>query len=327
MTNKVDFYAIRGYKEYQVTLRVNANLTNYCNNDCWYCNGKFSDVKKAQAHFLTKDQFRELLKFINYQDKRKIYLTIIGGEPTLNKNLPYMMRKADKELRQKNIYIVTNLLKPLSYFKTLPLRERAFEFVCSYHSHAISDYKEWFKKVDYLYENKCLNTVFLMLTEDNIDKIKEIYDKYRGKYKNIFADKPVVQAYAINQFGYTEKYKKLCEMGMFEPYNVHIDCKNEFNLTPEGTKVILSDGTNDYLNYQKYKNFYFMMCLCGIQVHANGCITRCLHDQYRRSIHVLGKKQEIKKFNLWHLCRHKLCKCDLDFPKASAKYYMEKFKK
>lgn len=317
--SNLDFYCLRDFEEFERSLRVNTNLTNYCNNNCWYCNGNFPKVQKG--FYLQKSQFSELIKFINLQEIPKIYMTLIGGEPTLNKHLPWMMNEAQSKLKNKNIYIVSNLLKSLDYFKSLPLKKRAFEFTCSFHSHAIPDYEKWFEKIDYLYEMESLGGISLMLTHKNIDIIKEVYDKYKDKYENIFVDKPIVNAFAINQFGYTDEYKKLCEDGIFEPYNVHDDCKGDWEVNE--IKVILPDGTNDNINYQNYNNFKMMMCMCGIQVHSNGFITRCLHD--RMPIHILGANQKIKKFNRWHLCKHDVCKCDLDFPKASVKYYMENF--
>ena len=317
----LDFYCLRDFEEFERSLRVNTNLTNFCNNNCWYCNGNFQNVQKK--YLLKRDQFSELIEFINFQDIRKVYMTLIGGEPTLNKDLPWMMNEANERIPKKNIYIVTNLLKSLDYFKSLPLKKRAFEFTCSFHSHAIKNYEEWFEKIDYLYEMECLSGISLMLTHKNIDIIKEVYDKYKNKYENLFVDKPIVHAFAINEFGYTDEYKKLCEDGIFEQYNVHDDCKGDWEI--EDIDVILKDGTNDRENYQAYNNFYMMMCMCGLQVHANGNITRCLHD--RAPIHRLGSGEKLKKFNRWHLCKHQICKCDLDFPKASAKYYMEHFKK
>lgn len=318
--NNLDFYCLRGLDDFQGSIRVNTNLTNFCNNDCWYCNGNFPNTKNI--YFLKKSQFSELIDFVNYQGIENVYMTLVGGEPTLNKDLPWMMNEAHKRLKRKCIYIITNLLKPLEYFKSLPLKKRRFEFTCSFHSHSIKDYEKWFEKVDYLYNQECLGSVSLMLTHKNVKLIKEVYDKYKNKYENIFSDKNVVNAFAINEFGYTEEYKKLCKDRVFEEYNVHDDCIGDWDRGE--IKVLLKDGKNDIENYYKYNCFYFMMCLCGIQVHANGNITRCLHD--RAPIHILGQNQKIKKFNKWHLCRQKICKCDLDFPKASVKYYVENFK-
>jgi len=317
--NKLEFYCLREFKDFELSLRVNTNLTNYCNNNCWYCNGNFPNVKKG--YYLSKEKFSELLNFINFQEIKKVYLTLIGGEPTLNENLPWMMNESLNKLKKKQIYVVTNLLKPLEYFKSLPLRKRGFGFTCSFHSHAVSNYKKWFEKVDYIYDMECLSGVSLMLTNLNVNIIKEIYDKYKDRYKNVFSERSVVNAFAINEFGYTDEYKELCANGIFEKYNVHDDCKGDWEIGE--VSVLLSDGTNDNKNYQKYNCFYFMMCMCGLQVHADGRITRCLHDRF--PIHILGKGNSFKKLNRWHLCKHKICKCDLDFPKASVSYYLEHF--
>lgn len=319
MENKLDYYAIRGYKKFVETAHANVTITNKCNNNCYYCNGSF-DKPRKRYDFLSGNQFSELIKLLLAQERPKISMTIIGGEPTVHKDFPHFLNEAGR-LKNSSIYIVTNLLKPYKYFESLPLK-KPLELICSYHSSGVKDDNEWFSKVDFLYEKKCLSKVFLMLTEKNIDRIKKLYDKYKGKYFKRQND--LLTVYPINEFAYGKKFKDLSDSGVFKHFSTHTDCKGTQELNSEGMKVLLSDGTNDYLNYDKYRSFYFMMCHCALAVHPDGRVTRCLHDL--APVIVLGKDKP-KKLSEWHLCRQKKCICDLEYPKCSIDYYMKHFRK
>jgi len=322
--NKLEYYAIHGYKEFVETAHANVTLTNKCNNSCYYCIGGF-DKPRKRYDFLSKNQFSELIKLLLIQERPRISMTLIGGEPTVHRDFPYFLDEAGK-LKNSYIHVVTNLLKPYEYFKSLPLKE-SFDFTCSYHSHGVKDDEEWFSKVELLYDKGCLSKVFLMLTEKNTDKIKEVYDKYKDKYLIKYSDENIVDlvtVYPINEFAYDKEFKELTDSGTFEYFNTHVDCRGDEELDSESIKVMLSDGTNDYLNYDKYRSFYFMMCHCEISVHPNGKITRCLHDIPK--VMVLGE-DEPKKLDEWILCKQKKCICDLEYPKCSVNYYMKHFKK
>jgi len=320
MENKLDYYAIRGYKKFVEIAHANVTITNKCNNSCYYCNGGF-DKPRKRYDFLTKHQFSELIELLLIQGRPKISMTIIGGEPTIHKDFPHFLNETEKIDRETYIYIVTNLLKSYEYFKSLPLK-KSFDFICSYHSNGIKDDDEWFSKVDLLYKKRCLSKVFLMLTEKNIDKIKKVHDKYKGKY--IKDGEDLLTVYPINEFAYGKKFKELSDSGTFNYFNTHVDCQGDQELNSKNVKVLLSDGTNDYLNYDKYRSFYFMMCHCALAVHPNGRVTRCLHDL--APVIVLGR-DKLKKLPEWHLCRQKKCICDLEYPKCSVDYYMKHFKK
>jgi len=317
--NKLEYYAIRGYKEFAETAHANITLTNKCNNNCYYCIGGFN-VPRKKYEFLSRNQFSEVIKLLLAQKKPRISMTLIGGEPTVHEDFPYFLSKADK-LKNNYVHVTTNLLKPYEYFKSLPLK-KSLNFTCSYHSNGVKDDSEWFSKIDLLYEKGCLFDVFLMLTENNIDKIKKVYEKYKGKY--IIEGKESLIVYPINEFAYSKKFKKLTKSIVFDYFNTHADCRGDGELNSNDVKVLLSDGTNDYLNYDTYKSFYFMLCHCALAVHPNGNVTRCLHDV--APVIVLGKDKP-RKLPDWHLCRQKKCICDFEYPKCSIDYYKKHFRK
>lgn len=320
MENKLEYYAICGYKEFAETAHANITLTNKCNNSCYYCIGGFN-VPRKEYEFLSKNQFSELVKLLLAQEKPKMSMTLIGGEPTVHKDFPYFLNEAGK-IKNNYVHVTTNLLKPYEYFNSLPLK-KSFGFTCSYHSNGVKDDDEWFSKVDLLYEKGCLFDVFLMLTEKNIDKIKKLYDKHKGKY--ITEDRELLIVYPINEFAYSKEFKELTKSGVFNYFNTHADCREkDKELNSNNIKVLLSDGTNDYLNYDTYKSFYFMLCHCALAVHPNGRVTKCLHDI--APVITLGIDKP-RKLPEWHLCRQKKCICDLEFPKCSIDYYMKHFKK
>jgi organic radical activating enzyme len=321
MKNKLEYYAInhKKYKMFIETLYTTVVLTDKCNNNCYYCNGNFNKHKE-NYNFLNKEQFSELVKFLSIQKRNHITIVLTGGEPTLHPNFSYFLNEIEKIPNMTNTYVNTSLIKSYKYFQELPLR-KSLDFICSYHSHVVKDDEEWFSKVDFLHKKGCLTQVFLMLTDKNIDRIKKVYNKYKDKYSET---NDMFIVYPINEFAYTERFKRLVKNGDFDYFSTHADCKGNINFSSDEMKVILSDGTNDYLNYDKYSNFYFMLCCCGIAVHPDGRLTRCIHDT--EPVITLGKNK-IKKISEWHLCRQKKCICDLEYPKCSIDYYKKHFKK
>src|SRR5580692_1831179 len=69
-------------------------LTNRCNLRCIHCYAQ-SGPLEGETDILSEEDYSLLLKQIHQLGCRKVQF--IGGEPTLNKSLPYLIEKARLE--------------------------------------------------------------------------------------------------------------------------------------------------------------------------------------------------------------------------------------
>lgn len=91
-------------------ITVNWHIIQKCNYECYYCFAKYDDYQKKEIHY-SKEEILSLLnkvyKAFKYQyPNLKIRLNIAGGEPTLSKNLGFIIKTAHKI--GFNISIITN---------------------------------------------------------------------------------------------------------------------------------------------------------------------------------------------------------------------------
>ena len=68
---------------------------------------------------------------------------------------------------------------------------------------------------------------------------------------------------------------------------------------------------NDFENYDKYTDFFGMMCNSGFVVNVNGDVKWC----FMMDKPVLNIMNEIKKLDRWHICTSHTCRCDYEFEK------------
>ncbi len=91
-------------------ITVNWHIIQKCNYKCYYCFAKYDNYEKKEVHN-SKKEIEGLLRKV-YQSFKKefkdhsIRLNIAGGEPTLSKNLDFIIKSAYKI--GFNISIITN---------------------------------------------------------------------------------------------------------------------------------------------------------------------------------------------------------------------------
>lgn len=316
MDKKLEYYSLCKDNTFENNCTMHILLTERCNNACYYCYYYNGTIPKRNVDDFSIDMFYRLLDFVDMQEKEENDFSFLGGEPTLNKNLSDFLNIIYKRYDNTPATITTNLIKPLDYYKSLPLWQR-LEFTCSYHSDWIKDPAEWFEKAIYLSSKNSLEQVLLMLTDKNIDIITSLYNEYK--------DVVNLKVFPINEFRLTNKYEQLLKEKKFGKYNSYTEALGDKQPDLKEVQVILSDGTNDKLNHEKYSNFWGMMCNSGFVVNVNGDICYCFSMMHRPIMNLITDKP--RKIERWHICSSNFCGCDFEYRKSSIRYFAKNIRK
>lgn len=151
-------------------------LNSSCNFKCPYCCAtqisSHSDVLKINNQYseLNRLDIDDILKYLTVDNIR---LLILGGEPTLSKNLQYLLNKAYLKQNITSIEILTNGSVPLSKFKF----NKKVQITFTYHPY-IEHQKNIIKNVEYCLKNNIAVEFNVMIPQDkhykNIDKLERI---------------------------------------------------------------------------------------------------------------------------------------------------------
>lgn len=139
-------------------------MTNWCNYDCSYCYEKPVMVDKWQKENSMTSYKLVLNKLKNFDAPFEIEL--VGGEPTLHKNLQEIFLKLCEIPNCKKIELFTNLSRPLSYFINLNKPELSLLTICaSFHPEHYEE--EFFEKLYKINKMKHLNIRVSVNISDN----------------------------------------------------------------------------------------------------------------------------------------------------------------
>ena len=99
------------------TLYINLFTIRDCNLRCWYCIENIG----VTGDMVSLELFDKVIDFINVQNRKYIRFHFYGGEPTINKNFIYFIKKL-KDMYKDNITIrfSTNLMRSIKIFLSIP---------------------------------------------------------------------------------------------------------------------------------------------------------------------------------------------------------------
>jgi len=279
------------------TMFLTLILTQICNFNCWYCD-VLEEHKKSR--FITIDDAKKIIEFIDYQDYKMPNLVVhfFGGEPTLNKDLSSIIKVFDSHfLNKRNIdYLITTNLHDRT---TLNIHPKLI-YAASFHSDLVgSNYGSWFLRAKTLWENFQLYHVVMMLHDDNMDFIEEMYLKYSSSLPCIIAP--------ISQIIGTEKYEKF-KSSFIDKYS-----QNPF------------DDSEHELFFDKDNKGRIHMCRAGFIIDEFGNIFHCWNEFNDQSKHNIFNNPKIN-MSLWHPCMKYSSSCDMEVPRSSVRYYNSNFK-
>jgi len=294
--------------------------TMNCNLFCSYCSMK-CNIKRDNYYYATEADFQNLLNFLLFQDYKNYEFEFFGGEPTVHplfKKFNAMVKDFFQD-KIKTITTITNLAKPLSYWKHEWPKETVF--LCSYHHWAMKNKQnEWFEKLRYLAGEKKVFCVRFVVTEENENEIVKVFEKYKREDLGIEIWELVVDE---------RKWGSEWAKNFSKRENVDYGPKVKYHLNLQTTsEIIFKDGRASKIEDFFYKRkFYKMMCNCRFRVQENGDVYYCWNKADEPECLPILNAFKDKPFKVpeWHLCTIKkdcFCQSDCAHPKYSINYFM-----
>lgn len=302
-------------KHLKDTLNITLFIVDKCNYGCYYC---YNDMPR---HLVEAD-LDIMLKFIedirSKHKTRPIFISILGGEPTLHPKLLDFVRKLTS-LGDIKIEVVTNLSGSVELYGEL-LKCGVF-ISASWHGTKTDGINHTFinnlGKLPEEYFQLGRIEIRVLLEPRNWDNSRKVLDELLGKYGEMVEICMVVKKDGT-PFEYSEQ--------QLEEYNQYI-IKNDDNFYHY--TLVYSDGTTEDITtpsmvLSSHINFHLWRCNAGIDslyVHVNGDVYVC-QSYYEFK---LGRLYNINDYNGAYLeekmkpciCKSKYCSCN---------FYIEKEK-
>ena len=274
---------------------INWSMTTVCNYKCSYCPSTLHDgLYKFPNN--TQDILDFLTEIQNKNKEKKIYLAILGGEPTLWPKFNEFLQAVDD-----NVYIeiMSNGSRPLKWWKNnIDNLDRLYQVVLTYHSE-YADKDKFINLCEFLAKNlkNFLHVNIMVPPKDTkciemFNMIKEI-DNLGVRAKGIriaFGDKYLAE--------YTDQEFKI------------IEASNAYNIKEEN--IFHFDNTGFYkLSFEKKYTWKNQLCHIGLDsffIDYDGLI-------YRANCKVGGNIGKLGNYTLpttGVICPKKWCPCVAD---------------
>lgn len=293
-------------------IHIYVYVIDSCNYSCFYCYNQ-----NLYNRTNIKIDFNILLKYLIYIHKildKHIYLSLLGGEPTLHPGLLEFCEKIYNNYSFISLECFSNFSQKINLYEKL-LKFNVF-MILSYHSK---------------------NLVFF-------NKLDELFNK-SNKYKhnchiNIMYE-PQISKFTIKKYLF---YKDICNVELnkikfnnnfkqTKTYTYTIDEENDYNkyLKNDNLKNIKCITNNNQLVYYSFNqicdiqkhSFKYWLCTAGINsqyIHINGNIYKC--QSAFNFNHIIGNicqsefliQQMLSKCKQ-HICQYDTCDCEVDISK------------
>jgi organic radical activating enzyme len=284
------------------TLYINLFTIRDCNLRCWYCIENIG----ITGDMVNKELFDKVIKFIDKQNRKYILFHFYGGEPTINKNFIYFIKKL-KGIYKDKIYIrfTTNLMKSKSFFKSIPDYANA---AATLHTDWVKNPIEWIDKALILYNRNQLVGANIMVQEKNMEYVITLYNKYKRVL-------PILKLDPIDQIKFTDEYLKFRKDNKYDEHNVFgwFD-KDDIDIIINGEK---KNVIPDCYTFGLFKG---MICAAGFDIYENGDVKWCDGE---KDVLTNLYKDKIVKYPRFHFCNNDECPGDTEFGKYSIQYFLK----
>jgi organic radical activating enzyme len=295
-------------------LRIEYMIGNTCNFKCWYCfPGSHEGTHRWGDIDLVTDNFTYLINHYKKNGKKKIWLHIIGGEPTLWPELG-SFAKTMTELGC-SISISTNGSRTLRWWKEHAKYFRRVTLSCH---HEEMDLQHNIDVGDILYKSGCIVDAMVLMDPNCWDKCTSIVEGLRSsKYRwSIIATEIVAPG-----LQYTEQQTKYISKPIKRLPNIFWFFKNnEFHI--DNLKVVFDDSStkkvnSNWIRLNKLNYFKGWDCNLGkdsIFITKEGFVTgTCQQLLYGKSWHYSlyapNFKDQFDPIITSVLCSRDVCTC------------------
>jgi len=278
---------------------IKFETTKYCNFACSYCCANAPKIENHNMEY-TKENFENVIEFLKAQESDGIIFEFFGGEPTLNLNLLHFIERLKTEFKNIVILLLTNLSKPIEYYKTLPTD---LHICTGYHSQ-FNNIEKYIEKGILIKEHFDCFTSIVLANRSNESYIFDNAKMMMEAGLNISLQSIIQQSeYFYNKYSVNHK-----KDGNIE-YNINYDIKVANAYDMEG---------NEITDPENYENFKGLICYPTIEIMHDGSIRQCcMNNNY--NIHKCIKK--IKKYTL---CHRSYCEeCNRSNPKYNVIFFKQ----
>jgi organic radical activating enzyme len=258
-------------------LRIEYMLGNVCNYKCWYC---FPGSNEGDMPWpdidLAKKNIYDLLSYYKNQGKNKFQFYLIGGEPTIWKELPNLITHL-KSSFNCNFSISTNASRSVNWW-----RQNAHNFdsiEISVH-HQFVDLNHIKQVIKILQDKKIEFVVNVLMDPDNFDKCKKIIENLKTKKNKFTLIAKYVHFNGMTR--YDENQKEYFENHIKQYPSLWDSIFNKNKIQPLRIKVVTENDqkikvkNDSWFSLNKLNHFQGWSCNLGkdhIVIQSNGIIS------------------------------------------------------
>lgn len=284
------------FKPNSKKLWITWSILDACNYSCIYCPIKSN--KYASRGIL--DETIVYINNINRSNKGRrvnIEVTLFGGEPTLHKDLEYII----KSLSSKNkVRVFTNLSANSSLYKNLYSKYNV-QYSISYHPDQINSDK-FISKLSKIDKESIgfINVMKIDKYEIDILKVLEYLRENRITYRICPIHGIGNKSEFLQSIIYNNKYHT-----NFYDTEIVYDTGERKSYTEQELRFYNLTSFKGYICYKGYSSFF---------INHDGKIYKCLQDMKKDSIYSI-KSPYSEIFSIEKSCPYDTCMCESYIPK------------
>ena len=275
-------------------------ITDKCNMNCVYCYNIFP----RNNNDLDQDCLLKFIDDVNFKTHRKLNILLIGGEPTLYKNIHSLISELKNRQFVNQIEVFTNFSRDMSFYNDLLSND--IKLVCSWHDEI--DDRSFITNLNNISNDMVDNIVeiSMMFEHDNCDRWSNVIDGIRHKYSRVI--RPWILYHKEKIFEYEEYQKKIFARTVLKLNKVKIQdflhTENPFN------------SIFDYFSDPYQESFINKICSAGfdtLYIHNNGNVYKCQNDFFydKPKLYNIMENNSIFDMSCYHnwkcvceYCRH-----------------------
>ena len=280
-------------------------IIDKCNYTCNYC----YNIQPRTYKTLLIDDILQFIKHIYKTQKREIHIELIGGEPTLYKDIFNLYKELNSLDYIKQILIYSNFSWNFNnYLKILDLSIKNKLYLTYHYMHNMNNFINNAKYLLNIYNQQI--HIVIMYEHNNIKNVLNIFDQ-------LYQDNALINLRLVddvlNTYSLDEQHEYL-NRNQLQYYNIAY-----LNSDLTNTQSIQISSQDFNLN-QKLLNFHNWKCYAGqdyLYIHVDGNIYPCPDYFY-------VKKQPIGNIYMYKqlkykptLCSTTRCICGIDIVKQN----------
>ena len=303
------------YSEYLYSNNYNiatiiVNIIDACNYSCYYCYNKKPRTNKV----LDLNKLYNFCKWYYDNINRHINICILGGEPTLHKDLLNFCKCISSTFSEMKCIVITNFSQDLNYY--LDLLNTHTNLILSWHSLQNNDiFIDKVNSIPYHYFKDDMIKISVMYEKMNIQKSLYVFDTlYHKFYKYMefsIVENNHLHGKQSELYEYTDE--ELDQFNQRINNKTYFDAQSYKHITFEYNDRIEKKILSQTLLDKKLVDFHNYKCMAGVdqlQIYFNGDIAPC-DDLYETGVilgNIYSDNFDKSKYH-YRICQLHNCPC------------------